>query len=339
MRIKDYDFRPSVSKLAMEKIKDRLDILGNPEETISGRTNFFVIGDSGQVERCFEQGCHYQIGHQGSVMKPRDGDRAVVVTEGSGWKRRQGLSRELAMEFAIYLTQVHHLGRFILNRDNIDECVDKGYVISADIPAPWLQNFCIMTRHFYEVNGASFKTFSELVSSGVEPDLAYMCTMNTGSSSLPLHPGSFIAIDPTHPVSSYGGHRATRLLPLGALRRFVLGETDHDFPTTYRNNIAYSGGSIMYDDLGVNTYGTKKSLIPDLMEVPAFRALLSNYRKEGTQGEMYRPPNPFSKKGPQVTALDVTNKEFREMVIPYLNDLVKTWKAETDVDHRRVAAA
>lgn len=341
MNIKEFVFEPKISAEAMAGAKKCLEELSKENSGRGSRTNFFTVYDNGTSSRFFQQGCHYSIGHgQGN-----DGKRALVVTEGNGWNRRTGVTRDDVKGFAHYLTQVHHLGRFIVNRDDIDECLDSGYVISADIPGPWLQNICIMTRHFYEVEGCSFRKFNELVEAGIDPDLAYLCTMNTGFSLMTQSvPGAGTFRD-DYAITSYGGHRATGMLGLGALENFIKDHVVTDKSAqNWRDNQIYSGGSMMYEVVR-KVYGQKSDTLPaDLIKNEDFKKVLSAYRKESTAGEMYRPPNPFARKSPVAYGMlngvpegnGMTNKEFFTVAVPFVNELVKEWRRADD--SRAIAA-
>lgn len=341
MNIKEFVFEPKISAEAMAGAKKCLEALGKENSGRGSRTNFFTVYDNGTSTRFFQQGCHYSIGHG----QFNDGKRELVVTEGNGWNRRTGVTRDEVMPFATYLTQMHHLGRFIVNRDDIDECLDKGYVISADIPGPWLQNLCIMTRHFYEVEGCSFRKFNELIEQGIDPDLAYLCTMNTGFSLMTQsNPGEGTLRD-DYAITSYGGHRATSMLGLKALENFVKGEcsTKKDVQN-WRDNQLYSGGSMMYEPIP-KVYGQKTDTLPaDLLQNDDFKKVLSAYRKESTAGEMYRPPNPFTRKFSAPAGIlnglpegnGMTNKEFFTVAVPFVNELVKEWRRADD--SRAIAA-
>lgn len=338
MKIHDYAFTPDVSPEAQEKVASCQESLTKGSTSVG---NFYVIGRGGDVLDHRGGGCHKMI------SMTTVSNRELVVTEGTGWRRagayytshspQAGKTEEVVRPYAEYLCEVSPFSRFVLS--GTDESLNKGFVVSADVPAPWLQNIMISTRHFLEVSRESFVRFNDLVRGGLNQDLAYLLCFNTDLTYLEKDRVL------TSPVNSYSGHRVFGLLELDSARRFLGGELGRfgreiAEMETYRVDRSYTRGRLTFDDKyrGISPVnGTDATLIDDLHQDEAFRDALSHHRKKG-QGEMYRPPNPFDRKATKPPLLgQVTYKELFDFVVPYLHETLSLGVEDADATRAKAA--
>lgn len=231
---------------------------------------------------------------------------------------------ELIKPFVKWFVQESNYSRFILNRANLDEVLRLGIFVSADMPAPLLQNMMIMTRHVVEVNATSFRMFNELIERGVLPALAYSICFNSGMSN---RGNTDVDALMRMPVHTYGGHRVQGLLTVEGLinqEKGILFDGLKDLPvgftTTYRVNCDYRGGYRIY---GRNREFPDESII-SWLSIPELAQAIAASRNGGNV-EMYKPPNPFVSRirlPGEIGPNDISYKELLEIVIPFLNGYI-----------------
>lgn len=314
MNILDIPFTPKYSD---EELRAAKDFLITEKETFGGTANFAIITENGLAHGHKHQQCHRGI----SLAEKAWGSRSIVATE-NGTLRKKGRKKELTEGFLRWFTQESCYSRFLLEKD-LAFCRDHGFLISADVATPLLQNICIITRHFYEVSSWVFKKFDELISSGVPGDIAYPFCFNTGGSQVDNPNEAQI-------VTSKSGHRATPLFDLPAFKNFLRGDlgkaTNLSFISPiehYRSNTDYYGGThLFFDEFPETAYsydvGKRNILYSLVRSSQEFRHGLAEYRGEGTS-LAYRPPNPFA---PKVLGArnpeDLTYKELWEFALPWM---------------------
>lgn len=301
-------------------------------------TNFAVFATDGFYNEYLKQICHRRIREDDLI------DRCLVATEigihrranevdrirGAGSFENSGsMTWDTALPFLNWFLYESYVGRFILNRDDVDFVKQYGILVSADIPAPILQNAMIISRHFLEAKEDSFIQFKKLLDNGVNGNIAYALCFNSTYSI----PGSKLNTT----VRTCTGHRAHPLWCLGAFRNFLVGELGDASPAikkieagkTYRTDHDYSGGWRLFfnvnNDIGL--FGTTtdyRHFIYDLVALPEFREALSSRRKSVGKEVMYHPPNPFKPPEPGTrdtpNSDEVSNTELFEFVGPWLHN-------------------
>ena len=306
-------------KASTEQVASAKAWLVKNKKRFGATANFAVFGESGKPCENIVQACHYNIQHS----QPNNKNLRTCVATECGWNRiTKGMSKDWARPFMNWLLNESYFSPYFLNRDDPEFCLEHGFVVSADVWAPLLQNIMIITRSFTEQASARFRKFGELTTQGVPGDLAFALCFTTNLENTTKE---------TYPVGWAGsGHRTTQTFNLAALLNFLEGETCHpltvlnDPNTHYRVNRAYLGGSaIFWPDQNVASGG--KTFITDLFEdkTSGFRESISAYRKSTTQGEMYRAPNPFQKRDPYaatVNANEISYKELWEVFVPWFMD-------------------
>ncbi len=312
-------FKPSWTEeamaLALDFFKDQSEWKGN--------TNYRVVSDNPssapQFKICREdfigRVCHRGIYDTGVR------NRSLVATE-IGTKRLREW-KEGHEFFLNWFVNESFFGKWIVNKDaGLSFIRDNGIIVSADVHAAIFQLTMIISRHFAEIHDDSFSMFKTLVGKGTDPYVAYVSAFNTGLSA---------GANVKSAVQSIQSHRAVALLPLKPLARLVKEKiTDHfiasfgsplDPAYHYRTNNNYNGGSQLF---------YKKGEVPDpyVVKFPDFSSellkgdkdfveALKNYRKEMTQGEHYRPPNPFSASYIPAKGDQISYEELYAFVVPW----------------------
>lgn len=319
MNLSEINFNP---KYTEEEMEAALDFLSG-SAAFSGMANFCVVGTRGEevmTSTFLSKPCHRAITDIMSRSLRSGSYRSLVATE-AGWKRRHKAmaktpSSELVRPFFDWLTKESFAKRFFVLAD-----IEKGFVVSADMYTPLLQNIMILTRHFYEKPDLLFETFNSLVAKGVPGDVAYPIAFNS----------NILAGVMDQKFQSYYSHNMTHLFSLNAFKNFVSGELGtanpanlNDTALHYRSNTSYIGGNRLFFDIAdkVDTlnYAWEGGLVRDLHLVKEFTDALAESRK-GERSAVYKAPNPFAKR--QVTpstpvAGEITCKEAIEILGPFL---------------------
>jgi|GEM_PF-6679182 len=333
MKMRELPFNPQYSPEVYEQAKQWL-VDNQPK--FGSTANFAVFASNGVVESRINQVCHRAIS---SSSLP---DRCLVVSE-VGVRRRPPAKAPFtggppqdweldwrdAEPFLRWWLYESYMGRFILNRDDIEFIKQYGIIVSADMPAPLLQNIMIVSRHFYEVYNESFRLFRQFTEKGLDPRIAYMMLFNTGFSL-----GNQIV---EGLATAYSNHRAHPMLGLDAMQNFLDDEIGTRFRAAhkkeltdpallYRTSLAYTGGVLFFankaEDAPQFVDGGYHHFVYGLCRIEEFREALKAHRHARNNVEMYRPPNPFKRVVPghlAPTAPDqVSYKELFEFVVPYL---------------------
>lgn len=322
MKIQDIPFNPRHTEAEMQK---GLDWLKKEKISFRGNGNFCIVGtdDEKNVVASYytNMSCHKMI------TDTHLSSRSVVATE-IGWSRRlsylgagQEGSKEVFEPFFNWFFKESVYSRFVLYAD-----IDVGFIVSADIAAPIMQNILIVTRHFHEVALEAFQMFNKLLDKGFDPNICYPCCFNSAFST------KYTKLNQA--VRSYVGHRAHPLWNLEAFNNFLSGEmgdaelnsrwTSSDYQ--YRYDKHYKGGWQLFTRKGfVPSYGVggswKGFFTYELMEKEDFKELVREYRKE-KNGGVYKPPNPFdtsNRVSDAPKADELTYEEFFDIAVPYLH--------------------
>lgn len=313
MRIKDLTFVPlsteSEVDLGWEWLIDNKDYFKNT-------SNFAIVG--GDVLTSYiHLPCHRMIKNTSVDL------RSCVATE-CGWQRRfdNDISKRRDFEpFFEWLTKRSVYSRFILKAN-----LDIGFIVSADVHTPLMQNILIITRHFYEVPLEAFKVFNKMVEEGISEEIAYPLVFNTSISS---------GYDTTtSQFKTHAGHRVSPPFTLEAYRNFLLGEGGQGLGESlnnpdlhYRRSTDYKGGSYLFWDIVYGLFDTRPWFISELMQQKDFKDVLASYRKGKTNPAMYVPPNPFAPK-PQGTLQNlpppgqISNEEAIALLPAYLSSIL-----------------
>ena len=317
MLIQDVKFEPSFTKKEFEAAKN---FLVAEQEKFGITANFARILKGGGVQNFARNHCHAMIGDQ------CDEEIVLVSTEIS----QRTHSKSLIKGFLSWFLNDSPFGRFIVNRDDFEFCLNYGLIVSADIPQPILQAIMIISRHPHECSAQAFEKFDELVSKGINSNISFIvCFCSTWSTSVKVN----------HIVGSKGAHRSFHILPLDDLKNFVSGELGQAYPDTFYNDKRnhYRHLQSIYGvyklfapkERGTVWNSNEQSFVFNLFtHDKKFKEVLSNYRKSKVKSEVYKPPNPFepTQYGAtrQPSANEVTYEELFEIVVPYVNELITT---------------
>ena len=294
MNIKDIPFEPQARPEHIETAKAFFE----NTENFRGVANFRIVFEEGHEDHLGKP-CHANVG--AAPAKPR---RCIALYTGD--------SADTAL-YRKWLWGESFAARFVL------AICDNGAVVSADIPAILMQNIAIMSRHCLEYSSSShysFPMFDDLYPK-IGGDLSYVLSFNTAFMANSLDKAWSSPV-----LNGGGGHRAWCLFQLESLRNFLTGE--FHFPnavlgqlwTTYGG--LYGGANLCKANPTYTTHAT--SFVQEAIADEDIRDALSEYRKSTTQGEMYRPPNPFARPTAAygMRANDATFKEVVECIIPAL---------------------
>lgn len=328
MLLSDIKFEPRYSP--HELLKAVTWLSSDVTETFAYATNYAIIGTNPETKmlrpnmlQLVNQPCHRQITANSHPF------RSLVATE-CGWKRRSkavGIgTRDLFEPFFNWLTKESFAKRFFAYAD-----MDVGFVVSADMYTPLMQNIMIITRHFYEVHENGFIAFNALLEAGVPGDVAYPLAFNsTLSQKMP----------PNSKFTSMYSHRVTHLFGMEEFKNWINGDTGkvvkddlNDPQHHYRVRRDYLGGKDLFWNKRVDAYAYAfdAGLISALMQMEDFRNELSVHRK-GSDGTLYKAPNPFAPKIPGFVppaANEVSNEEVLAVVGPYLARHLSQFRKES----------
>lgn len=315
MNLDEVIFEP---KATQEHIKQGMDWLVNERRYFSGVASFCVIGEDGNLREVPHGSCHNQIANEENPQK-----RVLVATCNGQTRSNYGVKKSEIEPFLRWFLYESYFGRFILNRDDYKFCRDHGFIVSADVYTPLMQNVLITTRHFKECTREAFLKFNELIEKGANPELAYVvCFCTTWScTKLELNMG----------IKEYSGHRAHTLFDLTDLKRFLdremyaNAEVVNDPRLHYRNYLKYVGGQALFRKSATQNASLPATLIASS---EAFRKALSAYRHDGGAAEMYKPPNPFARQVPGTLPGpgEISYEELFEVVVPFLTEN-KEWRS------------
>lgn len=321
MNINDIPFNPRYTK---EEFLLAKTWLVENQSRFAHTANFCIVTNGVVTDERIHQTCHKNI-----TNPVHDSGRSLVATE-TGWRRHlHGSMRRTADDvrgWITWLVQVSPWARFIVNRDDLEFCLNYGLIVSADMPTPLMQNIMILSRHAYECGDHAFKKFDELIAKGVPGKIAYVLCFNT-TWSHPWVPqiGSL--------VTSVSGHRAAHLFNMNAFKNFMEGElstaTECKFTEieNYRCNKNYMGGLKFFfkkeetrHSYGYDT-GKYHFFHEALKSDEDFRSALSSYRHSSKETGVYKPPNPFTPRAVGVPAVlgptDLTYDELWDFALPY----------------------
>ena len=205
MNISDLPFTPDVSPAAM---KAALDFFTENEPFSGlGVANFRIIDQKGAFTDYMKSSCHGNIQYTGLS------DRCLVATDNGRTGNKYFTGQmvegfvfpptfdELMKPFFDFLTKESWCSRFIINCEDREFMWDHGFILSADMPTPLMQNILIMTRHFREQTPEAFRMFNKIYE--LYPHhgmLAYLLSFGTTLSLLKYTPGD--------PIGPYNAHRA-----------------------------------------------------------------------------------------------------------------------------------
>lgn len=271
--------------------------------------NFSIIQEGGARQDCFNRPCHADI------SRPLLNNRTLVATE-CGWGRKNTQHpREMYQPFFDWLTKDSVYSQFIIWSD-----LDHGFVVTADMYAPMMQNIMILTRHFYERDKCSFDAFNTMVEEGINGNIAYVIAFN---STVRMSPGNA-------KFMSYYAHSVSPVYSLAAMKCFINGDVlsvdIDDVNYHYRLSSHYRGGKEMFWPINPGPSSIESArLLTDCMADEQFRRKLSDSRK-GETVSAYSPPNPFAPRTSFTIDLlptEITNDEAVKVLAPFVNDYFK----------------
>lgn len=321
MNINDFTYTPNHTDKDMEAARKFL--LEEHNDFHSTANYAWICGDA-SVHRNVGDVCHSRIGY------PQWDDIKLVVTEAyvhaenrkhdnryaayneNGRWFKYERPTGLAIPFLTWLINESVFGRFILNRDD-PETIDKGFIVSGQLPAAILQSIMILGRHFYEVRNESFEQFNKLIDMGIPGSVAYPVCFNTeyGANS------NFGKKSDDAPVVAKYGHRVMALFEkLEYYQNFIKGEIHELVDMPYADRKTTNGTSTLFNPVNVGGKAVFTSGL--IMNDPAFKAALRDFRGEATGPASII--NPFTPQQPgRPSPTDVTYKEMFEFVIPFLH--------------------
>lgn len=283
------------------------------------QTANFAIFNKDSHKPLINQSCHKAI----SISDLPD--RECVATE-IGHKRNQKPDKivEGVLRYFLYDS---YASPFILNKDDFEECRDYGVVVSADIPAAFMQNILIMSRHFYECSNIAFIVFDDLTKQGIHPDVAFFSCFMTNISTFSIKVTYEQAL--INPMYGTYGHR-TQSFPksLEEFSLIVNRETGKGFEgelsRIYRHDNNYKGGISLFSHKkhtfrDLYSY-TEIPFIEELMKVEEVNQKLKKARY--IDPSLYKPPNPFNPRQSIIRENQISVKEFIEIIVPYINQAV-----------------
>lgn len=300
MNIEDIPYEPQARPEHIETARLFLTTDMAPPTAPYGVGNYRVVYDKSHTD-FIGKPCHAGLGSAPPYSLVR---RCVALHTGND---------EFSSLYRKWLWEESFASRFVLSIE------ENGAIVSADIPAILMQNIAIMSRHcreFTPPTNPGFPIFNALYPL-VGGDLAYVLAFTTQ----PLAPDLEQAWN--SPVLNGGAsHRAWPLFQLKSLKNFLTGE--FHIPDTKLNEPwrthggLYGGAKLCQVEHDYST--TYRSFVQDALAYDDIREELSVYRKSTTQGEMYRPPNPFARKPSSYTIRlnDATLREVVDVIIPAL---------------------
>jgi hypothetical protein len=328
--LNEIPFEPRYPPGVLDQAKEWL---RNNREKFAATANFAIFNSQGEVEHRTNQVCHRSI----SISMLHD--RCLVASE-IGLRRRSlmkvpfsggsteypwELSWDVAEPFLRWFLYDSWMGRFIINRDDLEFVKEYGIIVSADCPAPLLQNTLIVSRHFWEVQPDSFHQFKKLVENGCNKTLAYLCCFCVGYS--------FGGQNILSAVTSLSNHRAHVLPNLAGIRRALSEEVGsglfaqkgkylNDPTLLYRSCTDYNGGLKIFTSDKDRIFDTESHFVGDLFKIAEFRSALKDYRTNTLGLGMYHPPNPFERSRVAIPMHpdQVSYKELYDFVLPYVTE-------------------
>lgn len=310
----DINFTPQASPEVIERGKAWL---VKNQSQFEEAASFVILNDTEETEK-IAMPCHLHISYN-NLPNTR-----AVATE-CAWHRTHGYDKDATIQpYLNWFLNESYFGRFILNRDDPEFCLKHGFIVSADVWAPLLQNIMIATRAFRETSFEKFEQFASAVSRGIPGNLAWMVIFNT------------VGGKEDYPVSWAGsGHKTIQSPSLATLLNFLRGDTQvpdseiNDPKYHYTNNKHYIGGTKMFwpnREVPPQYTAVCSFFMDELIKknVNGFKDALSDYRKDKAASTVYAPPNPFKPRplgAPPVARPDqVTVKELHDFVLPWLVD-------------------
>jgi hypothetical protein len=323
MFLKEIPFEPSFTQTDVETVKKWF---VDNKSNFNNTANFVKLFSNGKLGARLGRPCHADIGKypEHDQIEAVYDEVVLVGTEISS--RQYSLAPNINFEeeekkqrgFLQWFLYESFASRYIVNKEDYAFVRKYGIIVSADIPQPILQGIMIISRHFHEVNERAFSKFDELVKQGYNPNFAYIFCFNSTWS----YQGQ---MSENHPVESVTNHRAWSLPKICAMSNFLAGRIGTSYKIDLRdkrNNYRYLQSiynvSSIFSD---NTEDRMEWIIPQLLkDEEKFRQCLSTYRRNLTNSEVYRPPNPFERlnKPPKPKPDQVTYKELFDCVFPYL---------------------
>lgn len=259
------------------------------------------------------------------------GERECIATEiGTHRQLIEGYAGikdvELYRPYVNWLVNESFASRFILNKDDFEECFNFGLVISSDIPTALMQNILIMTRHVIECNPVAFKYFNRLVDEGYPGSVAYAICINTAISQwgrVDDYKRTPREITDDTIVIKNASHRAWACWAnVSSFKKFGNGEfgapADVGSYTPHRHYREYA---CIYGGKGYVQDRQNDIFTSELVQIPKFRDGLRALR--GEDASIPKIANPFKKSsgfGLKASARpqDVTIAEMFGYVLPYL---------------------
>lgn len=308
MLLSDYKFTPKTDKATIERGIKFLEQTQHSliKGDVANQNGMYCIHalEEQHDNKILNGACHRQIdyGTHGYGNTHREVDLVSTLTHRlekypyfKTWKRGNGsynVDPAITEEFTRWFTQQSIYSRFFIPMP-LEFNVEFGLLISSDIPAPLLQNMCIISRHTREKEPSMIR-WMEYVQKGIDPCLAFVLATNTytdGGSVFPMGNQHF-----TLPAGLSIKDAAVRAI-LGDFR----GISDTD--KTYREKTAYTGGSAYLVSAGKNMHDGSKHWMFGLRDKLTKKDTLVS-----------KIPNPFKK--PVNLNGSMPLKQFDEEIVP-----------------------
>lgn len=327
MKLQDYPYQPDHTDEQMAVVKDFLE---NGKDSFASYANFIVVTDNNTYHYT-RMGCH------ASMQSGVAGKRKLIGTE-CGWGRRAntgwkspniGEASVFRPYFDWYFNR-SYASNFILNKDDPEWAFNNGFIFSANMPSPLLQNCLISARHFAELSVTHFEMFNSL-----EPviggDLAYLIAFNSSINESGLVLSSTI-------------HRPFGLpSDMAALTNYVNHDFGQELEQQAKQGDTYAIRATIYGGLRYFNNKVKSSpystsingdFISDLCKNnDEFKSLLSDFRK--ANGTTKAVPNPFAQSKTYEEAMRKYNpfilnkEECMKILVPFL---AKMFNSETPAE-------
>lgn len=289
------EWREKLPEHSKEEIEAAKKALVDNRGMCSGTANWFCSSDKWKTYTSYlNKACHANLPYMSKT------NYETVIALENGWARNsRGCSRKfdgvdeknLSRSFLTWFLYHSPYGEFILNRDDLDFCLEYGFVVSGEIPHAILMNLAIISRHFYEVNKDCFAMFDIMtMQKGVDPTIAYSFLFNSYYS---YYGETYV----NKKFQGYSGHRVTGVYsPLALMNLFkgVFGTKAISQKMFAHGSTSGAASLFFTKDIYASTFYHWTTAD----EGREFRTALAAYRKPDADLSTYKPPNPFVRADP-----------------------------------------
>lgn len=145
-------------------------------------TSFVMVDAEGETRSYADRACHANVADEDFTplfivtMNGTKG-RSELTSPIYGDKLEE-LSPRFVEAFETWFLSSEMYGPYVVDYE------EDLFVVRADIPANYLQNILIVTRHFKECSHHSFLSFNKLVENGTLPEVAYLVCFGSNLSKM-----------------------------------------------------------------------------------------------------------------------------------------------------------